>query len=268
MNDVQSRADGRQVDLQQVGIRRVELPWQVQARDGSVQVARAMAHLAVDLPAEMKGTHMSRLVEILETWKDRPLTAASVGGLLRETRTRLGAARASVGVAFTLFMTKAAPVSGRRGTMGYACQVDASISGEPGDGHVDLVIGVDVPITTVCPCSKEISVAGAHNQRAWVRLRVRLAEGATIPFEDLVTRAESLGSCEIYPVIKRADEKHVTERGYENPKFVEDVVRDVVVWLRADDRVRWFRAECEADESIHSHNAYAAQEEGAAPCGA
>ncbi|NBQ62999.1 MAG: hypothetical protein EBU40_12035, partial [Proteobacteria bacterium] len=119
----------------------------------------------------------------------------------------------------------------------------------------------DVPITTVCPCSKEISVAGAHNQRAWLRLRVRPTADSTLTFEDLIRHGETLGSCEIFPLVKRADEKFVTEQGYFNPKFVEDVLRDAVVWLRADPSVRWFEVECEADESIHLHNAYAYQQE-------
>ena len=262
MNDVQSRADERQVDLQQVGIRRVELPWHIAGHDGSVQVTTAMAHLAVDLPADLKGTHMSRLVEVLEAWKDRPLTPAVVGDMLRATRVRLEASRAHLGITFTYFKEKAAPVSGQRSTMGYACGVEATISG---DNHVDMTLAVNVPITTVCPCSKEISVAGAHNQRAWLRLRVQFVDGASMTFEEMIAAGETLGSCEIYPLVKRADEKYVTERGYFNPKFVEDVVRDAVVWLRGDTRVRWFRAECEADESIHLHNAYAAQEEGEAP---
>lgn len=261
MNDVQSRADEREVDLQQVGIRRVELPWRVAGQDGATQVTTALAHLDVDLPADVKGTHMSRLVEILETWKDRPLTPAVVGELLRATRVRLEACRAHLGITFTYFKEKAAPVSGQRSTMGYACGVEATISP---DDHVDMTLAVNVPITTVCPCSKEISVAGAHNQRAWLRLQVRFVEDASMSFDEMIVAGEAFGSCEIYPLVKRADEKFVTERGYFNPKFVEDVVRDAVVWLRSDARVRWFRAECEADESIHLHNAYAAQEEGEA----
>ena len=127
MNDVQSRADERQVDLQQVGIRRVELPWHIAGHDGSVQVTTAMAHLAVDLPADLKGTHMSRLVEVLEAWKDRPLTPAVVGDMLRATRVRLEASRAHLGITFTYFKEKAAPVSGQRSTMGYACGVEATL---------------------------------------------------------------------------------------------------------------------------------------------
>ena len=264
VNDVQSRPDERQVDVQRVGIKRVELPWRVQERSGGVQTVTAMTRLSVDLPAEYKGTHMSRLVEMLEVWKDEPLSPATVAGLLSATQVRLGAVRAHVGLTFTYFMTKAAPVSQQRSTMGYTCQVDATVDGD----QLDLVIGADVPITTVCPCSKEISVAGAHNQRAWLRLRVRPTADSTLTFEDLIRHGETLGSCEIFPLVKRADEKFVTEQGYFNPKFVEDVLRDAVVWLRADPSVRWFEVECEADESIHLHNAYAYQQEPAGTTGA
>ncbi len=123
------------------------------------------------------------------------------------------------------------------------------------------MLGVRVPITTVCPCSKEISVAGAHNQRAWLRVRLRCVPGKWIWFEDLIAQLEAFGSCEIYPLLKRADEKYVTEKGYFNPKFVEDVLRDVVLWLRTHPLVTWFEVECEADESIHLHNAFAYQQE-------
>ncbi|NBT94474.1 MAG: hypothetical protein EBT47_05615 [Chloroflexi bacterium] len=187
VNDVQSRPDERQVDVQRVGIKRVELPWRVQERSGGVQTVTAMTRLSVDLPAEYKGTHMSRLVEMLEVWKDEPLSPATVAGLLSATQVRLGAVRAHVGLTFTYFMTKAAPVSQQRSTMGYTCQVDATVDGD----QLDLVIGADVPITTVCPCSKEISVAGAHNQRAWLRLRVRPTADSTLTFEDLIRHGET-----------------------------------------------------------------------------
>jgi GTP cyclohydrolase FolE2 len=125
----------------------------------------------------------------------------------------------------------------------------------------DLLVGVKVPITTVCPCSKEISVAGAHNQRAWLRVRLRTVPGQFLWLEDIISQLEGFGSCEIYPLVKRPDEKYVTEKGYFNPKFVEDVLRDVVLWLRAHPYFTWFEVECEADESIHLHNAFAYQSE-------
>jgi hypothetical protein len=154
--------------------------------------------------------------------------------------------------------------------MGYDCEFEAThgvgaLGGGP-DGAArlagyDLVVGVRVPITTVCPCSKEISTAGAHNQRAWLRVRLRTVPGQFLWFEDLIAQLESFGSCEIYPLVKRPDEKYVTEKGYHNPKFVEDVLRDVVLWLRGHPLVTWFEVECEADESIHLHNAFAYQQE-------
>ena len=140
--------------------------------------------------------------------------------------------------------------------MGYDCRFEAILCRAVG---YDLVVGVDVPITTVCPCSKVISVAGAHNQRAWLRVKLRTGPGQVLWIEDLVAQLEAFGSCEIYPLVKRPDEKYVTEKGYFNPKFVEDVLRDVVVWLRGHPLVTWFEVECEADESFHLHNAFAYQ---------
>jgi GTP cyclohydrolase IB len=281
MKDTQGLADEREVDLQRVGIKNVDLPFRIQEKAGGIQAVLARVELSVDLPRHYKGTHMSRFVEILERWKDQPSSSGQLEHILTDTRRRLRADRAHIRVGFKYFIPKRAPVSRQVSTMGYDCEFEATLGlgaagrapggggkGVPGQGGgasgpagYDLVVGVRVPTTTVCPCSKEISVAGAHNQRAWLRVRLRTVPGRFLWLEDLIARLESFGSCEIYPLVKRPDEKYVTEKGYYNPKFVEDVLRDVVLWLRGHPLVTWFEVECEADESIHLHNAFAYQQE-------
>ena len=258
LQDTQGGADQREVDLQRVGVKNVSLPFRIQEKDGGIQTVLADIQLSVDLPRQYKGTHMSRFIEILEQWKDLPSSSGQLEHILADTRDRLSADRAHIQVGFKYFLQKKAPVSGQPSTMGYDCSFHAMLCQEAG---YDLVCGVTVPITTVCPCSKEISVAGAHNQRAWLRVKVRTVAGRFFWLEELIAQLESFGSCEIYPLVKRPDEKYVTEQGYENPKFVEDVLRDVVLWLRAHPYVAWFEVECEADESIHPHNAFAYQQE-------
>jgi GTP cyclohydrolase I len=258
MFDTQGRSDAREVDLQRVGVKKVALPFRIQEQGGGIQTVLADIQLSVDLPRQYKGTHMSRFIEVLEKWKDVPSSSRQLEHILEDTRETLNAARAHIQVAFKYFVEKRAPVSGQTSTMGYDCAFHAMLCDEVG---YDLVCGVTVPITTVCPCSKEISDAGAHNQRAWLRVKLRTVPGQFLWLEELVDQLESFGSCEVYPLVKRPDEKYVTERGYENPKFVEDVLRDVVLWLRAHPHVAWFEVECEADESIHPHNAFAYQQE-------
>jgi GTP cyclohydrolase IB len=258
MKDTQGRSDVREVDLQRVGVKNVALPFRIQEKSGGIQTVLATIQLSVDLPRHYKGTHMSRFIEILERWKDQPSSSGQLEHILADTRERLSADRAHIQVGFKYFIEKRAPVSRQASTMGYDCQFHAMLCEEVG---YDIVVGVIVPITTVCPCSKEISVAGAHNQRAWLRVNLRTVPGQFLWLEDLVTQLESFGSCEVYPLVKRPDEKFVTEKGYDNPKFVEDVLRDVVLWLRSHPLVTWFEVECEADESIHPHNAFSYQQE-------
>jgi GTP cyclohydrolase I len=258
MKDTQGTADAREVDLQRVGVKNVDLPLRIRERGGGIQTVLARVQLGVDLPRRYRGTHMSRFIEVLEAWKDHPSAGGHLEHVLQDTRRRLAADRAHVTVGFKFFVPKRAPVSRQPSTMGYDCSFEAVLCARAG---YDLVVGVTVPVTTVCPCSKEISAAGAHNQRAWLRVRLRTVPGRFLWFEDLIARLEAFGSCEIYPLVKRPDEKYVTEKGYRNPKFVEDVLRDVVLWLRGHPLVTWFEVECEADESIHLHNAFAYQQE-------
>lgn len=259
MKDVQGQQDTRGVAIQRVGVKEVRLPFLVKEKDNGFQSVLGTATLSVDLPHHYKGTHLSRFIEILLDWSKRPMSTEQVRTILDATRKRLDAERAHLILGFKYFVTKRAPVSGIEQIMDYDVMFSGDIDGESSV----LTVGVDVPITTLCPCSKTISKYGAHNQRSVVRVKVRFTEGAFIWIEDLIRSVEALGSCELFPLLKREDEKYVTERAYENPKFVEDVLRDVVLMLRDEPRVTWFEVECESMESIHNHNAFAWQRESA-----
>jgi GTP cyclohydrolase I len=257
LTDTQMEADRREVALQRVGVKGVELPFQIKAIDDGDQTVLASVALSVDLAHKFKGTHMSRFIEILEEWRNRPVSGHEVKAILQQTKTALKAEMAHVDIRFKYFIEKKAPSSRRKSILGY----NSLFSGSVENGTFDFKLGVEVPITTVCPCSKAISDFGAHNQRATIRAKVKFMPGTFIWIEELVALLEKRGSSEIYPLLKREDEKFVTEQAFSNPKFVEDVVRDCVLALRQDPRVRWFEVECEAQESIHQHNAFAFQQE-------
>lgn len=251
--DTQGQTDRRKVPLQRVGVKRVELPFRIKAMENGYQTVLASVDLSVDLPHYFKGTHMSRFIEILEEWRNSPVSGPEVRVILEQTKTLLKAEMAHADIRFRYFIEKEAPVSGLKSILGYA----SIFRGMLDSGGLDFQLLVDVPITTVCPCSQEISEVGAHNQRALIRSGVRFVPGTFVWIEELVAMLEKQGSAEIYPLLKREDEKYVTEHAFRNPKFVEDVVRDCVLALREDARIRWFEVECEAEESIHSHNAFA-----------
>lgn len=257
LTDTQAEADRRQVSLQRVGVKGVELPFQIQAIADGQQTVLASVTLSADLAHKFKGTHMSRFIEILEEWRNRPVSGHEVRAILQQTKAVLKAEMAHMDIMFKYFIEKKAPVSGRKSIIGYK----STFSGDLVNGTFDFALGVEVPVTTVCPCSKAISEFGAHNQRAIIRAKVRFVPGTFVWIEELVGLLEKQGSCEIYPLLKREDEKYVTEHAFENPKFVEDVVRDCVLALRNDPRIRWFEVECEAEESIHQHSAFAFQQE-------
>ena len=255
--DTQNQADRRRVRLQRVGVKGVELPFQIKAREDGHQTVLATVALTADLPHYFKGTHMSRFIEILEEWRNRPVSGSEVKMILQQTKAVLKAEMVHVDIRFKYFIEKQAPVSGLRSVLGYSSQFSGSLDG----GSFDFKLGVEAPINTVCPCSKEIAEIGAHNQRATIRVRVRFVPGRFIWIEELARVLERQGSAQIYPLLKREDEKYVIEQAFRNPKFVEDVVRDCVLALRADPRLRWFEVECEAEESIHQHNAFAYDQE-------
>ena len=264
MKDVAASNDPRGIAVQRVGVKDVHLPILVRRKSGEFDSALARIDFAVSLPHQFRGTHMSRFVDILFQWRQKPISKPEVGDMLKEACERLGAEHARIDVSFKYFMNKRAPVSGSESALDYDCKFEGVLDG---DSYI-LTTVVEVPVTILCPCSKEISAEGAHNQRAIIRACIRSRPDAMVWIEDLVTMLELQGSAEIYPLLKREDEKFVTEAAYANPKFVEDVVRGVVAMLRADDRVTWFQVECESMESIHNHTAYAFQEEEKAAAGA
>jgi GTP cyclohydrolase IB len=249
--DVQAQQDLRQVGIDRVGVSRVRYPLTVVDRHGERQPTIASVDLFVELPHEEKGTHMSRFLEVLHEFHD--FGADSVPEILGRLQERLRAPSAHLAIEFPYFVRKVAPVSGAVGLMEFTCGWRASAGWD-----TDVVTTLKVPVATLCPCSKEISESGAHNQRGTVDVQIR--SRAPIHFDELIEIAESGASCALYPILKRPDEKWVTERAYANPRFVEDVLREIAVSLRDDPRVTWYRIEVENFESIHAHNAYASVE--------
>ena len=257
MKDIQNLKDERNVDIQKVGIKHLELPLIIQRKNNSNQVVCARAKVNVSLPRDYKGTHMSRFVEVLTEWRNKNLLGVDIKGCLEEIIRRLEAKSGELEFKFTYFIDKVSPVTKLSSPMSYECIFKGRIK----NGDYKFILGAEVPVTTLCPCSKEISDNGAHNQRAFIRIRVSYDEDKHIWLEDLIDMVESCASCPVYPLLKREDEKFVTEKAYANPKFVEDVLRDVVVNLRKNEIVNDFEVECEAFESIHNHSAWAYQQE-------
>lgn len=262
LKDVQSLEDTRGVDIQKVGIKHVELPLIIQRKNESNQIVSAKARMNVSLPKHYKGTHMSRFIEVLSEWKNKNLLGVDIKGCLSSVIKKLNAQSGELEFNFTYFIDKKSPVTKLSSPMNYDCSFDGILLNlGKKDESYKFTLGVKVPVTTLCPCSKEISAAGAHNQRAVISVKVSYSNENHIWIEDLIEMIEKCGSCPIYPLLKRADEKYVTEKAYENPKFVEDVLRDVVVKLRANEIIESFEVECEAFESIHNHSAWAYQRE-------
>ena len=258
MKDVQNLADERGIAIQKVGVSEVHLPFLIKTKSGSFQSVLANIKLTVDLPQEYKGTHMSRFIEVLTHWSQKPFSNKEMSFVLDDIIYRLDAKRANMDIAFKYFIQKTAPLSGMKSLLDYNCQFSGSlIRGE----HPDFTLGLSVPFTSLCPCSKEISAYGAHNQRGLMRVKIKYKPGKFIWIEDLAALMEGQGSAPVYSLLKREDEKYLTEQAYENPKFVEDVLRDLVLVLRDLPGVAWFEVECENYESIHNHSAYAAHVE-------
>jgi len=252
--DVQARPDARNIAIDSVGIKGLRYPLALAGSDGRVQHTVAEIDLAVALPADVKGTHMSRFVELIDAW-NTPLSAASLAALAHAMLERLGAASGSVALRFPLFIGKRAPVSGVQSLLDY--QAGARVHAVAG-AAAQVTLTLVAPVTSLCPCSKEISEYGAHNQRSHVTIEASVdADAASFGFEDLAAIAEQAASCEIYGLLKRPDEKYVTERAYDNPKFVEDLVRDVALALDAHPGIAAFAVSAENFESIHNHSAYA-----------
>lgn len=260
LKDTQSLHDNRGIDIQHVGVKNVEVPLIIQRKNNSIptqQVVSAKAALSVALPRKFRGTHMSRFIEILCEWSQKELLGVDIEGCLKEMEKRLNAESAKVKFEFKYFINRKAPVSGLSSPMGYNC----SFKGVLDRGKYTFILGVEVPVTTLCPCSKEISDFGAHNQRTLIKVNISYPPEKIIWLEDLIELVESCGSSPIYPLLKREDEKYVTEHAYNNPKFVEDLLRDIVIKLRSIPEITWFEVDCEAHESIHNHSAWAYHQE-------
>lgn len=257
MKDVQNLQDKRNVDIQKVGIKNLSLPLTVQRKNSSDQVVSATARVSVSLPKHYKGTHMSRFVEVLTEWQNKHLLGVDIKGCLEKIIKKLNAKSGELEFKFTYFIDKKSPIKKMSAPMAYDCSFEGRII----DGEYKFILGVVVPVTTLCPCSKEIAENGAHNQRALINVKVSYDEVNQIWLEDLIEMIENCASCPLYTLLKREDEKFVTERAYENPKFVEDVLRDVVVKLRNNPNINEFEVDCEALESIHNHSAWAFQHE-------
>lgn len=254
--DVQNSADERGVALDQVGVRDLKYPITVLDRNDETQQTVAEVSMSVGLPHHFKGTHMSRFIEVLNQYRGE-FTMRTLPDLLSTLRGRLDAEQARIEVTFPYFMERTAPVTEKKALMDYQCSFVGTVNG----GGSTFTLGVRVPVTSLCPCSKEISDQGAHNQRGHVDIQVRSVrngDGAPelIWIEELVDMAEASASAPLYPLLKRPDERHVTMQAYENPAFVEDITRDMALHLKEDERVAWFHLEVVNFESIHNHNAF------------
>ena len=254
MRDLQNEKDFRNVPLNRVGIKNLRYPVEVLDQKAGRQKTVANISMFVDLPGDLRGTHLSRFVELVHKHKDE-IGVSNLAAILEEAKKAFGSRDAYLELAFPYFIEKQAPVSGERGLLEYRSFFAAYLS----DAYRGTV-GVSVPVTTLCPCSKEISAAGAHNQRSLVGLWVEASR--FVWFEDLISLVEEKASSDLYSLLKREDEKFVTEKAYANPRFVEDLVREVTLELEGDEEISGFRVEVESLESIHNHNAYALVERG------
>jgi len=250
IEDVQNTPDNRHLDIDKVGIKAIKHPIVVKDRSGIIQHTNATFSMYVHLPHNFKGTHMSRFVEILNE-NQREISVESFEDILKEMLERLESKSGYLEMQFTYFINKKAPVSGAESLMDY----EVSFIGEMVDGKILNTVRVVVPVTSLCPCSKKISKYGAHNQRAHITLT--LQTNGFIWVEDIIEQIEKQASCELYGILKRPDEKYVTEKAYENPKFVEDIVRDIATELKSNKKVSSYIIESENFESIHNHSAYA-----------
>jgi len=249
MEDIQNHRDDRNIDIDQVGVKGIRYPITVLDKNLGEQQTIAKINMYVNLPRHYKGTHMSRFVEILNE-HSRRISLQNFPEIMEEMKKRLNAESAHMEITFPYFIKKEAPVTRSEGLMEYKCTIRGSLN-----SGKDLSLMIQVPVCTLCPCSKEISDFGAHNQRGEVRLQVRFKKFVWI--EDLIKLVEDSASSDVFSVLKREDEKYVTEHAYCKPMFVEDIVRDIAQKLNEDANITWFSVESENYESIHNHNAYA-----------
>jgi GTP cyclohydrolase I len=247
--DIQSLQDKRKVAIDRVGVRNIQYPVIVDDRQNKIQHTVASIDIFVDLPHHHRGTHMSRFIEVLNRFHQETFIS-NLEKFAKEIKKALNADSSYSIIRFPYFIKKKAPVTKIESLLSYNCYFEVSMTDK-----FELIIGAEVPVTTLCPCSKEISDYGAHNQRSLVTIKVKA--NRFIWIEELIEYVEKSASCEIYSLLKRADEKYVTEKAFDNPRFVEDIVREITLKLQADDRITGFIVESENYESIHNHNAYA-----------
>jgi GTP cyclohydrolase I len=252
MRDVQKSRDTRNIPINKVGVKDISYPIVVMDKRRELQHTVARVNMYVDLPHHFKGTHMSRFIEIFNSYREN-IGLNNMEVILRKMKEKLGADSAHLEIEFPYFIEKKAPVSGAASLVEYTCEFIGSLTTE-----LDFVLGIKIPVTSLCPCSKELSRYGAHNQRSIITLKVRYRDFVWI--EDLVEIIETCGSSPVYSLLKRVDEKFVTEHAYENPRFVEDIVREATLQLTEIENITWFSVEVENFESIHKHSAYAAIE--------
>jgi len=251
MIDIQNQPDYRNIPIDKVGIKGLKYPVKVLDKSTGLQSTIAQISMYVDLPHQCKGTHMSRFVEILHLFRTK-VSLESITNILEDMKKILGAKSSHIEITFPYFIEKKSPETASKGLMDYTCSIIGSSNGKK---NTDIILMVAVPVTSVCPCSKEISDYGAHNQRGEVLVSTRFKKFIWI--EDIVDLVETSASCDIFSVLKREDEKYVTEKAYNNPKFVEDIARDVAKELMEDKNITWFSVSAENFESIHNHSAYA-----------
>lgn len=262
MKDIQNEYDSRGIDIQKVGIKNFNLPLNITRKNTSNQTVGAVACVSVSLPKHYKGTHMSRFVEVLSEWQEKEMLGSDLKCCIKSVVDRLSAQNGELFLKFNYFIKKQAPVSKSESVMSYECSFKSVLSDNNTENEsYKFVLGVKVPVMTLCPCSKEISEYGAHNQRAIVSVNISYNENEHIWLEDLIEMIEDCASCPVYSLLKREDEKFITESAFDNPKFIEDVLRDVVSNLRNNPVITEFEVECEALESIHNHSAWAYQKE-------
>jgi GTP cyclohydrolase I len=255
LHDKQSEPDFRELRIDKVGVRRLRFPITVRDKEHTIQNTVATIGMFVDLPKQFKGTHMSRFLEVLNA-HGNVIHVENITEILYALQQKFQAGTSHLEIEFPYFMVKKAPVTGRESVMDYVARFDAAAC----DKDIDFVLTVRTAVTTLCPCSKAIAAYGAHNQRGEVTVQIRFRKPVWI--EDLIAMVESSASSELYALLKREDEKAVTERAYDNPVFVEDLVRNVALKLNAHPDVTWYKVEAENQESIHNHNAYACIEKG------
>jgi len=249
LKDIQNQKDHRKIEIDKVGVKGIRYPIVVLDRKNKIQHTVGTLNMYVSLPHHFKGTHMSRFIEVLNKYR-HGISTKNIPGILIKIKEKLNSESAHIEISFPFFIEKSAPVTKAKSLMEYRCYIWGAHNEKS-----DLIVGVEVPVTTLCPCSREISNYGAHNQRTTIMVKVRFKKFFWI--EDLIALAEKCGSSEVYPLLKRPDEKLVTETAFDNPVFVEDVVRNMAEHLDRNPNIIWYTVESESRESIHNHNAYA-----------